>query len=251
MDNIVLRSFIRNCENDYMRFMGINTMPNYTLVPINISLDLVNEQGYGSPAAASYDVTSGYYNLKVWCVAPQLHADYLVFHEFTHILDAEMHSNKDKLKREANRGFSEYHAAQVDFMKSLGAESTNLPFSFSMAKRVNVIGGEKTALEFLMEPHDLATELINRKDFPASIETLAITLGLVFNYYGRRSICLMYANDYQEQVDNTSIGQLIHTDAVDALNQYMLGWFDNDRISLIEEFYLQMVISLAQQFELN
>lgn len=230
--------------------MGMDSMPSYQIVPKDVSLQLAINQGFESPAAVSYDLSSGTHILKIWSTVPMLYADYLVFHEFTHILDAETYSKRDKLKHMANRGYTEYHAAQIDFMKLLGVKSINEPFSFSMRKSLKTYGGTKTAAEFLMEPHIHATELINRQDFPANLETLATTFGVIFNYYGRRSICKMYAIDYIEKVDNSSIIKLIKKETVEALNNFMYGWFDNNRVSAIDQLYQQMAISLVQQYHL-
>lgn len=53
-----------------------------------MSIELVKKQGFDSPAADFYDIPTGANELKIWSAVPQLHADYLVFHEFTHIFDA-------------------------------------------------------------------------------------------------------------------------------------------------------------------
>ena len=41
---------------------------------------------------------------------------YIVFHEFTHILDTEMYAKQDSWKYMALSGYTEYHAAQVELM---------------------------------------------------------------------------------------------------------------------------------------
>lgn len=41
---------------------------------------------------------------------PQLHGDYVIFHELTHLLDTENLVNGDKKKNAMVRGFLEYHA---------------------------------------------------------------------------------------------------------------------------------------------
>jgi len=230
--------------------MGIESMPSYQLIPKDMSLELAKKQGFDSPAATFYDIPTGAHKLKIWSLVPQLRADYLVFHEFTHILDAETYSKRDKNKHMSNRGYTEYHAAQIDFIKLLGAESISQPFSFSMSKTFETFGGTKTAADFVKTPHAHATELINRHDFPANIETLATTFGLIFNYYGRRSICQMYSIDYLENVDNSTIADLILKETVEALDKYMLGWFDSIHVATIDQLYQRMAISLAQQYHL-
>lgn len=249
-NDLKLNVFVSKCEADFLNFMGMDSMPSYQIVPKEVSLQLAKNQGFESPASVSYDLSTGDHKLNIWSAVPILRADYLVFHEFTHILDAETFSKRDKFKHMANRGYTEYHAAQIDFMKLLGAKSIKDSFSFSMSKSFETYSGTKTAAEFLKETHDHAIELINRQDFPANIETLATTFGIIFNYYGRRSICRMYAIDNLENVDNSSIEKLIRKDTVKALDNFMLGWFDKDHVLAIDKLYQQMAISLAQQYNL-
>lgn len=252
-DQSLLDMYINKCEKEYALFIGIESLPPFQIVPKTITLDLANKQDFDSFASASYDVATGTHSLKVWSdvYKPQLHADYLLFHEFTHILDAEMYSNRDKVKYVGNRGFTEYHAAQIDFMKLLGAENVNNQFSFSMSTKFETVGGQKSAGEFVAMPHSLATELIGRADFPANIETLAVTLGVIFNYLGRRSICKMYARDFVESVDNSTIEGFIGTEPYNALNAYMVGWLNSDRVQLLDQLYYRMAISMAQKYHLG
>ena len=99
-------------------------------------------------------------------------------------------------------------------------------------------------------PRKHATKLISRKDFPRNIETLATTMGLIFNYYGRRSICKMYAIDYNDCADMDIIAGFIGQETIKALNDYMLGWFDAAKVSYIDTLYGQMIIALAKNNKL-
>jgi len=246
MNESIMKKFVRKCEDDFIRFMGIESMPPFQIEPKETSLEL----GFGSPAEASYDIPTGTHKLIIWSTIPELHADYIVFHELTHVLDAETYSKRDKLRHFSNRGYTEYHAAQIDFMKLLGVENISQSFSFSMNHTLETISGTITAVDFVERPHELATELINRQDFPANMETLVITIGAIFNYYGRRSICKMYARDYLERVDKSSITKLIQKDMVTLLDEYMLEWFDKKLVANIDQLYYQMAISLYQQYNL-
>lgn len=250
-NDLKLNIFIKKCEVDFLQFMGMDSMPSYKIAPKKVSLQLAIKQGFESLVAVAYDIPTGTHELKICSAVSMLCSDYLVFHEFTHILDAEIYSKRNKFRHMANRGYTEYHAAQIDFMKLLGAKGIGEPFSFSMSKSFKTYDGEKKAIDYLKEPHVHATELINRQDFPANIDTLATTLGLIFNYYGRRSICKMYAFDYFEKVDNSSIAKLIRKDTVEALDNFMLGWFENKQVSVIDQLYQQMCISIAQQYHLE
>ena len=180
-----------------------------------------------------------------------MYAKYLVFHELTHILDAETYSQRDKDKYVANKGYTEYHAAQNEFMQLLGAKNITEPFSFSMKQRFETFSREESASDFLIEPHNQAVAMIERDDFPASIEALITTLGWIFNYYGHRSICKMYASDFIDTVDNSVISKLIHEDVVKLLDAFMLGWFTEKDVTLVDALYYRMAISLAQQYRLT
>ena len=235
-----------------MRFCGVDSFPPYSIVSKEMTLDKSKKEGFDSVASAFYDVSTGAHRLEMWSklYLPQMNAKYLVFHELTHILDAETYSQKDKGKNVANKGYTEYHAAQNDFMQLLGARSTDKPFTFSMQQRFETFSGGKSALEFLLQSHSHAVAMIERVDFPASIEALAVTLGLIFNYYGRRSICKMYAVDFIDNTDNSAIAKFIRPDTVKALDMFMLGWFDDIKVTLIDSLYYKMAISLAQQYKL-
>ena len=132
-------------------------------------------------------------------------------------------------------------------MKLLGAKNIAEPFSFSMKQTVETFGGTKTAKEFVDMPRNLAVELISRDDFPANTGTLATTMGAIFNYYGRRSICKMYAIDYVANEDMSVIAGFIGEDTVKALDAFMLGWLDTTRVSLIDALYRKMIVALAQR----
>ena len=250
--NVCLELFLKNCVVDYLKFTGEEKFPDYQIIPKKLTTSKAESQGFDSMAATSYDLKTGSHSIKVWedAYLPQLNAKYLIFHEFTHIMDAEKYSQKDKIKYRSNRGYTEYHAAQIDFLQLLGANNTQSAFAFSMNATVETIGGTKTAKQFLEMPHSHASALIERSDFPADIETLAVTLGLIFNYYGRRSICKMHASGYIESVDNSSIAKVIRDDAVQELNAYMLGWFDDSKVAMLDKLYYNMVISLAQKYHL-
>ena len=150
----------------------------------------------------------------------------------------------------SNKGYTEYHAAQIDFMKVLGAKNIAEPFSFNMNHIFETIGGMKTAQEFVNMPKNLANELISRKDYPANIETFATAMGTIFNYYGRRSICKMYATDYNDDTDTSVIAGFLGQETVKVLDEFMLGWFDVGKVSLIDTLYGKMIVALTRRNKL-
>ena len=249
-DNIT--DYVQSCVENYKRFVDIHDFPTFDVKSKEMTLEKSLRQGFDAVAATFYDVPTGKHTLEIRSklYLPQMNAEYLVFHEFTHIWDAEVYSQRDKIKHMSNKGYTEYHAAQIDFMKLLGAETIAEPFSFKMDQRFETFGGMKTAREFVDMPLNLASELISRKDFPANIETLATAMGTIFNYYGRRSICLMYAADYSDDADTNVIAGFLGQETVKALDDYMLGWFNAEKVSLIDMLYGRMVVSLAQRNKL-
>lgn len=248
-----IEDYVKSCIDDYKKFMDIKELPNFTVKSKEITLGKSQTQGFDAPAAVFYDIPSGRHSLEIWSklALPQMNADYLVFHEFTHILDAETYSLKDKVKHMSNKGYTEYHASQIDFMKLLGAQNIIDSFSFNVDKKFETFGGTKSAKEFVEMPLNLATELINRTDFPANIETLATAMGTIFNYYGRRSICKMYAVNYTDSADVSAIVTFLGENNIKVLDSYMLGWFDVNKVRLIDELYKRMVLTFASRYHLS
>lgn len=251
----LLTPFIKKCEQDYKEFMGLDDFPAYKIQQKELTIEKAQTQGFDSLAAAFYDISTGHHTLEIWSKAflPQMNSKYLVFHEFTHILDAETFSCKDKFKHMSNKGYTEYHAAQIDLLTLLGAHRAKQEsgYTFSMSQSFETFGGKKTADEFLKMPCIHASELISRDDFPASIEALAITFGLIFNFYGRRSVCKMYASDFEDNADKSKLIEFLGADTIKALDNYMLGWFDTSKVGLIDQLYGRMIISIAQRNHLS
>lgn len=251
-EQILLNTYVNQSAQRYIDFMGIEKLPQFRIVEKKLSLSDANKKGFGSFASHHYDIPTGTHSLEVWSdiYQPQLHAEYLLFHEFTHILDTEMYVQKDKMKNVMYKGFSEYHAGQIDLLKVLGVKKVDASISFSMKQIFETVGGPETAEKFVIAAHDTSTNLINRSDFPADVETLATTFGLLFNYWGRRSICKMYAVDYFEKVDNQTIEKCIRKEPFKALDAFMNGWLAENQIKLISEFYFKMIASKMMDYSL-
>lgn len=253
MEQTNIVNYVNECVKEFMSYIGVNTFPAFSIITKEMNLEKSKQQGFDSMAAAFYDVQTGTHRLEIWSklYLPQLNAKYLVFHELTHILDAEVYSQRDKWKHMSNKGYTEYHAGQIDFMKLLGAENISSSFEFKMNQKIETVGGTKTAQEFVEMPRKLASELIGREDFPANLETLAVTLGIIFNYYGRRSVCLMYAGDYDDSADMSVIEGFLGKDTVKAFNNYMVGWFEAKKVTPIDMLYGKMILALAQKNKLG
>lgn len=125
------RHYIESKVDEYKKFMGIDTFPDYVLETRELTLDKSIKTGFDSLATARYDFNMRKNILTVASQVVTLKADYVIFHELTHILDEETHCKGDKIKHMANAGFTEYHASQVEMMKLIGVASIDAPCRFS------------------------------------------------------------------------------------------------------------------------
>lgn len=177
-------------------------------------------------------------------------AEYLLFHEFTHILDSEQYINGDKTRNVGVKGYLEYHAAQIVFLRLLNVKSVNQEFSFSVEQEIETVAGKQKAIDYVRKTHELARKLISKKEFPANQEMLSTAIGIVFNYWGRRSICKMYAVDYREEVDNSVIINFLGREGFDGWNNLMNGWLDKRMLETICDIYVNMIACLITKYSL-
>lgn len=245
----------RNLES-YKKFMGIREMPDFNIVPMEITLEDAMQMGYGVPASHHYDVGKDKHTLRVWkdIYKSILHADYILFHEFTHMYDTVTYSAKNKVLYASNRGFTEYHAAQVELLKLLGAESIEEIMSFSLTQPIEIISGHKTVLEYITNSYVAITHLISNSNFPDSIQSLSSGLGMIFNHLGRISICEMYANDYDQyksEIGNMNLEESHIGDKFSDIKSIMKGFLRKTDILNIGEIYLSIIIELTKKMEGN
>ena len=240
--------YVRKCKIDYLKFMGVDCLPNYTITPIRISQEEADDKGYATPANVKYDFKTNTHNMNVWTILPTLSADYIMFHEFTHMIDTEKYCKSDPQKYIANKGYTEYHASQVAFMKLLGAESIKSSPSFRMNDRVETYSGNKSINDLIRTPLTTISEIMGRSDFPIDIGAISTVIGLAFNYYGYRSICKLFAEDYAETEDSSSIAALFGDGITNILDKLMLGWFDDFKVSIIDDLCEKLVETLLKKY---
>ena len=144
-----------------------------------------------------YNVNTDKHVLRVGTNIINKNMEYILFHEFTHMYDVITFSAKEPKVYFANRGFTEYHASQIELLKLLGAKTVNDKISFSLAQPIETIFGKTTVLDYMLKLRDSAREGITKKHYSDSLESLSRLLGMIFNHLGRVSICRLYANDYE------------------------------------------------------
>ena len=248
MDKVT--SYIKECEAEFTQQLGLTCFPVYEIAYKEVSLSVSDEQGYDSLGSAHYDYRTGKHTLIVWSNIHTLGevGKQTIFHEFTHMLDDETYVNKDPEKYIANHGYTEYHAAQIGFLKVLGVKSIKQNISFSMSDFIDTESGYMSIQTYVDTPLSLANELIGRANFPADFKTLKDTMGVIFNYFGRRSICKMYSKDYQDNADTSTIEKLLTHAMCDFFKTYLIGMLTDQQIAVLGKFYKDMFLALVNRY---
>lgn len=222
---------IKQFEKEYVLFMGIEKLPEYKLEMFEIKIEKANSSGFGAVAQAMYNPKTGCHTLRI-CTNLEL-KKYVVFHEFTHILDSEDYANGDSTRYAYLSGYTEYHASQVELMVLLGAKTvTDVLEDKSMNSVISTFPNDRTVMDYLYSKHQFVIDMMCRNDFPADIEALKTTLGALYNYWGLRSICKMQIKDFEEKVDNTAILQVLPLQLFSVMNIFMDGWFDSSKVEM-------------------
>lgn len=248
MNNQISKTELDEYKNQYMHFMGIDAFPNFKLQLKSVSLQVANRQGYDTIATALYQPETGRHELVL--AANLILEQYILFHEFTHMLDSEYYSKGDKLRYAWLSGYTEYHASQVELMQMLGANSINDEISFSMDSKICTIAGEKSVADYVNCKYQHAIDLFSRSDFPADISTLKTSLGVLFNYYGLRSICEMYSINFKEEANTSAFRKFISDELFDMLNCLMHKWLDNHQIEQSMTLYRYIICILIKKYNL-
>ncbi|EKU41963.1 hypothetical protein C518_2916 [Lysinibacillus fusiformis ZB2] len=186
-NNPLIKSYIIQKLTSYKKFMLIEKMPTFEIVIVEAK----------NNASHNYDVQNDKHTLIVGSNILNKSMEYILFHEFTHMYDVITFSAKNPNVYFANRGYTEYHAAQIELLKLLGARNVNDNVTFSLTQPIETIFGKTTVLEYILRLRDTVAEEICDKNFPDSVATLSTALGMMFNHLGRISICRLYASDYE------------------------------------------------------
>lgn len=246
IDKQIIANILKNYEQDYVSFMDVKVFPTYDLQLKEASLDNAEDRGYEPVAQTYYDFQN---NAHILIVSTNLPLDeYLFFHEFTHILDADMYAKTDKLRYAGLHGFTEYHASQAELLKLLGAKSISDKLSFSMSDHIEALGRGQNVQHYVDNKYRVARELFLRTDFPKDIETLKSAYGVLFNYWGLRSICEMCATDFKEEVNNEPFLRFTSSLNFALMNGLMHGWLSPNNIDRTIILYLNMIMPLIQQY---
>nr|WP_294669896.1 hypothetical protein [uncultured Ruminococcus sp.] len=234
--------------NEYKKFMGINHFPKYILQTQEVSTSTADLQGFEVAAATFYQPLIHQHTL---IISTNLNlSKYLMFHEFTHMYDSELYVNGDKMRYAGLSGYTEYHASQVELVQLLGAKTIDKIPSFSMNMIISTVAGDKSVLKYVQEKYQHAIDLFSRVDFPANVNTLKTAVGVLYNYWGLRSICEMYATNFVETIDNRAFIKFIPAMNFTLLNNLMHGWLDKTNIDLSINLYVSTIFPIIQDYKL-
>lgn len=247
-DNALYQQVKRIIDNyimEYRKFIGIDYSPNYELQLKEVSQEKADTDGIESPANTRFIIDIQKHILSI---ATNLSIEkYIVFHELTHMLDSDLYVKGNKMRKMGLGGYTEYHASQIGFAELLGASEVENINSFSMNDICKTISGDKSILEYVREKQQTAIFLFNKEGFPADLKQLFDALGVLFNYWGLRSICEMYATDFVEIVDNDAFMECIPSNHFCAINRLMHGWLDEKQIEQSMIIYNTIICTIVQQ----
>lgn len=198
--------------DDYKQFMGVYTFPEFEIE--YYTLDYSKDYCYGAQAVYDFNTKEHILCLPADFEVPR----FLLFHELTHIIDAEEYSNGDKNHDFCLHGFMEYHASQVELMVMLGAETVNSTLSFSMKDPVNRL--DMTVEQYVNNKLETARNLIIDSDHQRRIDGL----GALYNFLGLRSVCCMFAKDHDDQYDYCVFLEMIPSYLFSTMRSFMTGW---------------------------
>lgn len=212
-------------------------------------MTIAEVKGFEAVASTFYNPRTNTHTLVI-CTNLKL-LKYLLFHEFTHIIDTELYAKGDKIKYAMLSGFTEYHVSQIELLQMLGAKSCESELTFSMKDPIVTFAGEKSVQSYLGMKYQHAIEIFNKSDFPRDVEMLKVAVGVLFNYYGLRSICEKYAVDYTQKEDNQIFLKYIPSQVFVAANALMHGYLSTDLIELSMKAYSSIVFPIIKQYKLK
>ena len=200
---------------NYKQFMGIDSFPVFDVK--YYTLDLTGDYSYG--ARAEYDVKTKAHTLMLPrnCGASK----FLLFHELTHILDMETLASGEKNHDFCLTGYMEYHASQVELMIMLGADSVKDLLSFSMQDHVEQ--SDWTFVQYVNNKLNTAQRLIADKNQQTRVDGL----NAFFNFLGLKSVCGMFAKDFEETYSYQGIMAKMSSPLFMELRRTYSGWIDD------------------------
>ncbi|ALC84851.1 hypothetical protein AM499_02750 [Bacillus sp. FJAT-22090] len=248
-NSVVIENYINEKLLSYKRFMDIEKVPQFELI---INQEETVQTDIAVIAAHNYNVKTDTHTLTITKDITLGEKDHILFHEFTHMYDVITYSEKNSLLYFSNRGYTEYHASQIELLKLLGAESTFEKLSFSLNDHIKTIFGETTILDYILTCKNGVRNLITDAKFPDTLNTFISALGMIFNHLGRISICRMYANDYdlfKDDLEELTVEKSFLGQYSTQIISVAEGFFTKNQIVQLGLLFSQMAQELFNKYE--
>ena len=134
-------------------------------------------------------------------------------------------------------GYMEYHASQVELLVMMGATTINDRISFSVSDSLN--GIDESVLQYLETKLDMAKRMIQDPELKKRVDGL----GAIFNFFGLKSICYMFATDF---VDNyvpsevcTQCGEVSYSNEVAERLEQIVARMKKQDIEIVVTHYTE------------
>ncbi|MBX8943460.1 hypothetical protein [Lysinibacillus sp. K60] len=240
--NLLIKSYITQKLASYKNFMLTEKTPEFQLI--------IDEAKVF--ASHNYDVKNDRHSLLVGPDIVNMEA--ILFHEFTHMYDVIRFSTKDSISYAQNRGYTEYHAAQIELLKLLNAKNIEDKLTFSLQQSIKTPFGEITVLDYILKCVEEVRELILKEIYPDNLYELSNTLGIIFNYLGRISICQLYADDYdhfKEKLEELDFALSFLGENSSIIISMTKGFLSDKEVKDLGEIYFPMVIELINKYKIQ
>ena len=210
-----MSDYISQVVEQYKSFMKIDSFPSFTTEYYEI------EEGgtYSHIAKAEYSIPDNKHKLLLTrniCIPK-----WVLFHELTHMLDMKRYRNGDYNHDFCLSGYMEYHAAQVELVKIVGAETVETPVSFSMKDKIDEM--HEMIQQYVDNKLEMAQKLMESHDQKEKIDGI----NALFNFFGLKSICSMYATDYVDNYTYQSTSMRMSSWLFTTTRFFMTGWIEN------------------------
>ena len=240
--------------DEFMNFMNINSFPQIDILSRVASEKTLSKNGVEVAAQAHFTPETGRHTLTITTNIPLL--KYVIFHEFVHVFDTESLCKSEnvtiaKCKYMGIHGYTEYHASQIELLTLLGANSAKDTICFSMKDIIHTMSGKISVQNYIDDRYSTAKALFCASGFPQSVASLGTALGILFNYWGLRSICRMFATDYEEIVDNEAFLHFIPSKDFSAMNMLMNGWLKKTQIDTLMLIYINTILRMNTTYKLE
>lgn len=193
---------IKNEYPKYQVFINNTNMPKYK---VNFVDSTKTKISYSMEALIYKRPVILNVNMAFMINGKNKHCQPTLYHEFTHMLDAEnLFKDKNQQERKSVLSlYTEYHASQIEFLRFMEFESIRHFKSIDKNDKFYEFDKEKTVFEFYDERCQLLSESINNYKIDASTINYKAIIDSYMYVFGIKSVYDKYVNIIEfPQVDS-------------------------------------------------